>query len=385
MELVGERLIPAPSLATWQSLNDPEVLKSCISGCESLEWTQPDTLAAVLVARIGPISARFKGTLTLSNMLPPHSYVVSFEGQGGIAGFGKGSADVSLTEEGDQTLLRYSARAQVGGRLAQVGSRLVDAAASKIAEDFFSAFEDRLRLAVVEAAGVPWHAVPGKTHASVTSRQDGAATPKTTEARLQPAKMEVTLDSPMVLGEAGASANSGPSFAGTPIKLVGERLVPAPLFATFNALNTADSLKSCIFGCESLEQARVDNLTTVLALGIGPVKARMRGTLQVRDLDIPSSYVLAFEGPGGTKGAANISLIEEGRKTRVRYVLQARIRGPLSLVGSTLIEVVSAILVKLFFSAFEAQLQSATASQPALPSNPLPRSRQLKFESTERY
>lgn len=133
------------------------------------------------------------------------------------------------------------------------------------------------------------------------------------------------------------------------MKLRGERLVPAPLFATFNALNNADSLKSCIFGCESLDQVRVDNLTTVLALGIGPVKARMRGTLQVRDLDIPSSYVLAFEGPGGTKGAANISLIEEGRKTRVRYVLEARIRGPLSLVGSTLIEVVSAILVKLFF------------------------------------
>src|SRR6476646_4045665 len=82
MELVGERLIPAPILATWQSLNDPEVLKSCIAGCESLDWTQPDTLAAALVARIGPISARFKGTLKLSDMLPPHSYVVSFEGQG---------------------------------------------------------------------------------------------------------------------------------------------------------------------------------------------------------------------------------------------------------------------------------------------------------------
>ena len=366
MELVGERLIPAPILATWQSLNDPEVLKSCIAGCESLEWTQPDTLAAALVARIGPISAHFKGTLKLSSMLPPHSYVVSFEGQGGIAGFGKGSADVSLTEDGHQTLLRYSARAQVGGRLAQVGSRLVDAAASKIAEDFFSAFEDRLRLVAVEATGVPAHAVPGQTHASETSRQAGAATPRTTEARLQPAKVEATLDRVMVLGKTAASANSRPSVAGTPIKLLGERLVPAPLFATFNALNNAESLKPCIFGCESLDQARVDNLTTVLALGIGPVKARMRGTLQVRDLDIPSSYVLAFEGPGGTKGAANISLIEEGRKTRVRYALQARIRGPLSLVGSTLIQVVSAILVKLFFSAFEAQLRSAPANRSAV-------------------
>ena len=366
MELVGERLIPAPILATWQSLNDPEVLKSCIAGCESLEWTQPDTLAAALVARIGPISARFKGTLTLSSMLPPHSYVVSFEGQGGIAGFGKGSADVSLIEQGNQTLLRYSARAQVGGRLAQVGSRLVDAAASKITEDFFSVFEDRLRLATAEATGVHEPAVSGKTHASAASRPVGAAAPKTAEARSQPARVEASLDEPMVLGRAAASANSRPTVAGTPIKLVGERLVPAPLFATFNALNNAESLKLCIFACESLDQLRVDNLTTVLALGIGPFKARMKGTLQVRDLDIPTSYVLAFEGPGGTKGAANISLIEEGRKTRVRYVLQARIRGPLCIVGSTLIEAVSAILVKIFFSAFEAQLRSASPNRTAV-------------------
>lgn len=358
MELVGERLIPAPILATWQSLNDPEVLKSCIAGCDSLEWTQPDTLAAMLVARIGPISARFKGTLKLSNMLPPHSYVVSFEGQGGIAGFGKGSADVSLTEEGHQTLLRYSARAQVGGRLAQVGSRLVDAAAAKITEDFFSALEDRLLLATAETTGVPQPSVFGRTHASATSRQVGAATARTTEARLRPAKVEATLDQPLALGKSAVPVNSRPTVAGTPMKLVGERLLPAPLFATFNALNTPDVLKSCIFGCESLDQVRVDSLTIVLGLGIGPVKASMRGALQVRDLDIPTSYVLAFEGPGGTKGAANISLVEEGRQTRVRYVLQARIRGPLRLVGSKLIEVVSAILIRIFLSAFEAQLRS---------------------------
>jgi len=363
MELVGERLIPAPILATWQSLNDPQVLKSCIAGCESLDWTQPDTLAAVLVARIGPISARFNGMLKLSDVLPPSSYVVSFEGQGGIAGFGKGSANVSLTEQGDQTLLRYSARAQVGGRLAQVGSRLVDAAASKITEDFFSAFEDRLRQATAETTGVPQPSVFGKAHASATACQVGAATPRTTEARLQPAKVEATLDQPMVLGKAAVSAASRPAIAGTPMKLAGERLLPAPLFATFNALNTPDVLKFCIAGCESLDQVRVDSLTIVLGLGIGPVKARMRGALQVRDLDIPASYVLAFEGRGGSKGAANISLVEEGRQTRVRYVLQARIRGPLSLVGSTLIEAVSAILIKIFFSSFEARLRSPAADR----------------------
>ena len=366
MELAGERWIPAPIQATWESLNDPEVLKACIAGCESLEWTRPDTLAALLVARIGPISARFKGTLTLSRVQPPNSYVVSFEGQGGIAGFGKGSAEVSLTEEGHQTLLRYSAHAQVGGRLAQVGSRLVDAAASKITEDFFSAFEGRLRpIDAVEVSGVSAHAVPGKTHASATSRQVGAAAPKTTETGLQHARIQGTGGQPAVLGKVAAPANPRSTAAGTPMKLVGERLVPAPLFATFNALNNAEALKPCIFGCESLDQERVDNLTTVLAFGIGPVKARMRGTLQVRDLDMPGSYVLAFVGPGGTRGAASISLSEEGNKTRVRYALQARIRGPLRLVGSMLIEIVSAILVKLFFSAFEARLRSAAVNRSA--------------------
>jgi len=367
MELVGERLIPAPILATWESLNDPEVLKSCIAGCESLEWTQPDTLVAVLVARIGPVSARFKGTLKLSNMLPPHSYVVSFEGQGGMAGFGKGSADVSLTEQGTQTLLRYSARAQVGGRLAQVGSRLVDAAAAKITKDFFSAFEDQLRLTTAEGTGVHEPAVLGKTHASATSRPGGAAAPKTNEGWSLPAKGDAALGQPIVPGKTTTvPASSRPAATGTPIKLVGERLLPAPLFATFNALNTADFLKPCIFGCESLHNVRVDSLTTVLALGIGPLKVRMRGTLQVRDLDIPTSYVLAFEGPGGTKGAANISLVEEGRQTRVRYAFQARIRGPLRMVGSTLIEAVSAILIKVFLSSFEAQLRSPPAHQSAV-------------------
>lgn len=151
MELTGEKLVPAPISATWNALNDPEVLKSCIAGCESLERVQPHTMQAVLTARVGPVSARFKGTLKLSKVTAPHSYMVSFEGQGGAAGFAKGSADVLLAEESGQTRLRYSARAEIGGRLAQVGSRLVDAAASKIAEDFFTAFEARLRPAASEA------------------------------------------------------------------------------------------------------------------------------------------------------------------------------------------------------------------------------------------
>lgn len=147
MELTGERLIPAPLSATWDALNDPDILKQCIAGCESLGRTEADAFAAVAVVKIGPISARFKGTLKMTNVQAPNSYTLNFDGQGGVAGFGKGSADVSLSEEGDQTRLRYSAQAQVGGKMAQIGARLIDAAAAKIAADFFAAFEDCLRSA----------------------------------------------------------------------------------------------------------------------------------------------------------------------------------------------------------------------------------------------
>jgi carbon monoxide dehydrogenase subunit G len=153
MELTGERLIPAPLLTTWNALNDPEILKQCITGCESLERTEPDTFAAVVAVKVGPVNARFRGTLKMTNINPPHTYTIAFDGQGGVAGFGKGSADVSLSEEGDQTRLRYSAKAQVGGKMAQIGSRLIDAAAAKIAEDFFAAFEARLRPAPVDGTG----------------------------------------------------------------------------------------------------------------------------------------------------------------------------------------------------------------------------------------
>jgi len=159
MELQGERLIPASLDQTWQALNDPEVLKACIAGCESLERAGNNEFLAVVAARVGPVSARFKGSLQLSDVQPPHSYTLHFDGQGGAAGYGKGSAEVSLAAEGEeQTRLRYVARAQVGGKMAQVGSRLIDAAAAKIAEDFFKAFEARLRpatageLIVVEPA-----------------------------------------------------------------------------------------------------------------------------------------------------------------------------------------------------------------------------------------
>ena len=144
MELKGERIIPATVDATWAALNDSEVLKGCIAGCESLERTGDDAFAALVAVKVGPVSARFKGQLKLSNVQAPNSYTINFDGQGGVAGFGKGSADVTLSPEGEGTRLKYVAKAQVGGKMAQVGSRLIDAAAAKVAEDFFKAFELQL-------------------------------------------------------------------------------------------------------------------------------------------------------------------------------------------------------------------------------------------------
>jgi uncharacterized protein len=151
MELKGERLIPAPLEATWAALNDPEVLKGCIAGCESLERSGADGFQALVAVRVGPVSAKFKGNLKLTDIKAPNSYTINFDGQGGVAGFGKGSADVSLLAEGVSTRLSYLAHAQVGGKMAQVGSRLIDAAAAKIAEDFFTAFEAALKPAGAEA------------------------------------------------------------------------------------------------------------------------------------------------------------------------------------------------------------------------------------------
>jgi hypothetical protein len=146
MELNGERIIPASIDATWAALNDPEVLKACIAGCESLERVGDDGFVAVVAMKIGPVSARFKGNLKLTNVQAPTGYTINFDGQGGVAGFGKGSADVALTAiDANTTKLTYHARATVGGKMAQIGSRLIDATAAKITDDFFKAFEAQLQ------------------------------------------------------------------------------------------------------------------------------------------------------------------------------------------------------------------------------------------------
>jgi uncharacterized protein len=144
MEMTGEQLIPASQPDTWAALIDPEILKASIPGCESIEKVAENEYSVMMTARIGPVSAKFKGKLLLADLAPPNSYSLSFEGQGGVAGFGKGSAQVALAQAGGGTKLSYQVKASIGGKLAQIGSRLVDAAAKKLADDFFSAFNAKV-------------------------------------------------------------------------------------------------------------------------------------------------------------------------------------------------------------------------------------------------
>jgi carbon monoxide dehydrogenase subunit G len=144
MEMKGEQLVPASQQAVWNALNDPEMLKQCVPGAESIEPAGENAYQVLMVARVGPVSAKFKGKLTLSDIVPPQSYSISFEGQGGAAGFAKGGANVRLAAENDQTKLSYDVKANVGGKLAQIGSRLVDAAAKKVADDFFRNFNQKM-------------------------------------------------------------------------------------------------------------------------------------------------------------------------------------------------------------------------------------------------
>jgi carbon monoxide dehydrogenase subunit G len=143
MEMNGSRTVPADIETTWRALNDPEVLKACIPGCESVERVLDNEYRLTMTARVGPVSARFTGRIVLADIVAPTSYTLSFEGQGGAAGFAKGEARVTLTANEPGTRIDYQVKSQVGGKLAQIGSRLVDGAAAKVADDFFARFVDR--------------------------------------------------------------------------------------------------------------------------------------------------------------------------------------------------------------------------------------------------
>jgi carbon monoxide dehydrogenase subunit G len=140
MEITGEQLIAKPQQQTWDAICDPDVLKQCIPGCESIDRVTDTVFDLLMSAKVGPVSAKFKGRITLANVDAPNAYTLIFEGQGGVAGFAKGSADVKLAPEGEATRLAYTAQANVGGKIAQVGSRLIDGVARKMADNFFGAF-----------------------------------------------------------------------------------------------------------------------------------------------------------------------------------------------------------------------------------------------------
>src|SRR5512147_1249701 len=143
--MTNSRVIPAPPAAVWAALNDPDALKASLPGCESLERVDDTTWRATMAAKVGPVSARFAGTMKIVESDPPSGYTLRFEGQGGAAGFANGEAKVALTPaENNATNLHYDVKAQVGGKIAQIGSRLVDAAAIKLSEEFFSRFCERL-------------------------------------------------------------------------------------------------------------------------------------------------------------------------------------------------------------------------------------------------
>jgi uncharacterized protein len=142
MDIQDSQRISAPRAVVWAALNDPDVLKACIPGCDSIEKLGDNELQAHVTLKIGPVKASFSGKVTLSNIDPPNGYTISGEGQGGAAGHARGGADVRLEEDGAETLLHYTVRAEVGGKIAQLGSRLIDATAKKLAGQFFERFAD---------------------------------------------------------------------------------------------------------------------------------------------------------------------------------------------------------------------------------------------------
>ena len=142
MDLTGEVRLAAPRETVWRALNDPEILKQAIPGCESVEKVSDTEFNAKVALKIGPMSAKFAGKGTLSDLNPPNGYTITGEGQGGVAGSGKGSAKVELVDDNGATVLRYTAAAQVGGKIAQLGARLIDATAKKLADQFFTKFAE---------------------------------------------------------------------------------------------------------------------------------------------------------------------------------------------------------------------------------------------------
>ncbi|MEO1316082.1 MAG: carbon monoxide dehydrogenase subunit G [Pseudomonadota bacterium] len=196
MEMTGERIILAPRADVWAALNDPDVLQSCIAGCTEFEKTADDAFAATVKQKVGPVSATFKGAVTLSDIVPGERYTITGEGKGGAAGFAKGGATVTLSDaeapegaEGPATKLSYEANAKVGGKLAQLGSRLIDGFARKMADDFFDKFSTKVAGEPEEAAAEPEAAPEPAAASEPVAAEPVAAAPAAAEAPAEePAK-----------------------------------------------------------------------------------------------------------------------------------------------------------------------------------------------------
>jgi carbon monoxide dehydrogenase subunit G len=183
MDMTGERRIPATRQAVWDALNDPEVLKASIPGCKSLEKTSDTDMKATASIKIGPIAAQFTGKVQLLDLDPPNSYRIAGEGQGGVAGFANGGAKVSLTDDGMFTVLSYEVKAQVGGKIAQLGARLIDATAKQMADQFF----DRFSAQVAGPAPVVAEAGPAGVIQAVAEPLAAVFAPAHAQAALAPA------------------------------------------------------------------------------------------------------------------------------------------------------------------------------------------------------
>lgn len=207
MDMTGEYRIEAPRGKVWEALNDPEILKQCIPGCEEIEKTSDTEFTAKVMAKVGPVKARFTGAVTLSDLDPPNGYTISGEGKGGAAGHAKGGAKVALTDGEPNggtpvTILSYTANAQVGGKLAQIGSRLVQGTAKKMADDFFAKFSE----VVSDGAARPAGATDDDT---IPARDEAAAAASATPVR--PAQSPEPVVAPNVL-----PTDQGPVFAPAP-------------------------------------------------------------------------------------------------------------------------------------------------------------------------
>jgi carbon monoxide dehydrogenase subunit G len=210
MDMTGEYRIAAPRQKVWDALNDTEILKQCIPGCETITKHSDTEMSATVRAKVGPVSARFGGKVTISDRDPPNGYKISGEGTGGPAGFAKGGATVKLTDDGDGTKLSYVVEANVGGKLAQIGSRLIDASARQMAENFFAKFAQVVAAAEpAPAAAQPAAVAPTPTAAPAATGFGNDVPPPVTIAEMPPAPGSSLETPPPVRNQPSAPQGGG--------------------------------------------------------------------------------------------------------------------------------------------------------------------------------